>query len=265
MLAGDAIDDEHRVALRALPVKPSPVTLRGGDIDLVPYDEATHASALFHALSGAAALGHPAYDANEKVWQFMAMPAPDLAAPPPPPLSEETFARRIRAVSDAPDRTMFVVVQCATNAVVGTLSLMSCRPLDLVVEIGFVAISPAFQGTPVAMHASFLLLRHAFTVGFRRVEWKTNALHVRSQACAARIGFTFEGVFRNHMIVSDLHGNVRSRDTWWASMIVSEWAAHEERLERWLCGDAAAALYERRRAQLEALRQAAEPAGGASP
>jgi hypothetical protein len=76
----------------------------------------------------------------------------------------------------------------------------------------------------------FLLARYVFdALGYRRYEWKCNALNAPSRAAAARLGFTFEGIFRQHMIVKG-----RSRDTAWYSMLDTEWPARKERLERWL-------------------------------
>jgi RimJ/RimL family protein N-acetyltransferase len=108
----------------------------------------------------------------------------------------------------------------------------------------------ALQRTRGGTEAMYLMARHAFeTLGYRRYEWKCNALNAASRAAALRLGFTFEGVFRQHMIVKG-----RSRDTAWYSMIDTEWPACRAIFERWLAlenFDAAG----RQKASLSAVRQ----------
>lgn len=134
--------------------------------------------------------------------------------------------------------------------VVGQVSLMSNRPADLVCEIGLVAITPALQRTPVLTETAALLIGHLARLGYRRCEWKCNALHTRSQAAALRLGFQHEGVFRNHMIV---HDGI-SRDTWWSALDPQEWQEGEAgaRVRAWLAGDEALALFVRRAEELRA-------------
>ena len=93
--------------------------------------------------------------------------------------------------------------------------------------------SPALQRTPLGTEAQYLLARHAFeTLGYRRYEWKCNALNAASRRAALRYGFTFEGIFRQHMIAKG-----RNRDTAWFSMLDSEWPARKANFERWLAPD----------------------------
>src|SRR5437016_9289791 len=107
---------------------------------------------------------------------------------------------------------------------------MEIRPAMRVVEVGNIVYSPALQRTPLATEAQYLLARHAFeTLGYRRYEWKCNALNAPSRRAALRFGFIFEGLFRQHMIVKG-----RSRDTAWFSMLDSEWPARKAAFERWL-------------------------------
>jgi RimJ/RimL family protein N-acetyltransferase len=91
-------------------------------------------------------------------------------------------------------------------------------------------LSPALQRTPLATEAQYLLARYVFeTLGYRRYEWKCNALNAASQRAALRFGFTFEGVFRQHMIVKG-----HSRDTAWYAMLDSEWPLCKAAFEHWL-------------------------------
>jgi RimJ/RimL family protein N-acetyltransferase len=99
-----------------------------------------------------------------------------------------------------------------------------------VVEIGHIWFGAALQRTPGATEAVYLLARHAFTdLGVRRLEWKCDAGNERSRRAAERFGFTFEGVFRQHMLVKD-----RNRDTAWYSLLDSEWPAARAAFEGWL-------------------------------
>jgi RimJ/RimL family protein N-acetyltransferase len=116
---------------------------------------------------------------------------------------------------------------------VGITTLMEIRPLPRVIETGNILYSPLLQRTPLATEAQYLMARYAFdTLGYRRYEWKCNALNAPSRRAAARYGFTFEGVFRQHMIIKG-----RNRDTAWFSMLDSEWPSRKAAFERWLSPD----------------------------
>jgi RimJ/RimL family protein N-acetyltransferase len=107
---------------------------------------------------------------------------------------------------------------------------MEIRPAMRVIEVGHIVYGGPLQRTPLATEAQCLLARYVFeTLGYRRYEWKCNTLNKRSYLAALRFGFTFEGVFRQHMIVKG-----RSRDTAWFSMLDSEWPARKAAFERWL-------------------------------
>ena len=98
------------------------------------------------------------------------------------------------------------------------------------IEVGHIVYSPALQRTPLGTEAQYLLARYAFeTLGYRRYEWKCDALQRAVGRAALRYGFTYEGIFRQHMIVKG-----RNRDTAWFSMLDSEWPARKAAFERWL-------------------------------
>jgi RimJ/RimL family protein N-acetyltransferase len=102
-----------------------------------------------------------------------------------------------------------------------------------VVEIGNIVYAPALQRTSLATEAQYLIARYAFeTLGFRRYEWKCDALNAGSRRAAERYGFSYEGIFRQHMIVKG-----RNRDTAWFSMLDGEWPARKAAFERWLAAD----------------------------
>src|SRR4051794_30913154 len=112
----------------------------------------------------------------------------------------------------------------------GQASYLRIEPAHRVVEIAHIALGPALQRTTAATEAMFLLARHAFDdLGYRRLEWKCNALNARSCRAAERLGFTFEGIFRQHMIVKGT-----TRDSAWYSIIDGEWPERRAAFEAWL-------------------------------
>jgi RimJ/RimL family protein N-acetyltransferase len=112
----------------------------------------------------------------------------------------------------------------------GYASYMRIEPAHRVIEVGSILFTSGLQRTYGATEAMYLMARHVFDdLGYRRYEWKCNALNAPSRRAAARLGFTFEGIFRQHMIVKG-----QNRDTAWFSMLDSEWAARKAAFERWL-------------------------------
>ena len=97
------------------------------------------------------------------------------------------------------------------------------------IEVGHLAFSPRLQRTTSATEAMYLMAKQAFDLGYRRYEWKADALNEASRRAARRLGFTFEGVFRNHMMYKG-----RNRDTAWFSITDTEWPAVAKRMEEWL-------------------------------
>ncbi|PZO64225.1 MAG: GNAT family N-acetyltransferase [Paracoccus denitrificans] len=119
--------------------------------------------------------------------------------------------------------------QGANAPAVGYLSYLRIDPANAVIEIGHILFSPTLQRTPAASEAVMLLIAWAFDAGYRRVEWKCNALNAPSMRAAERYGFTFEGTFRQHMVIKG-----RSRDTAWWSITDDEWPALSAAYETWL-------------------------------
>ena len=157
--------------------------------------------------------------AAEEVWTYLAYgPWPDAAA------MEEWIAGRVESV----DPLWWTVVWRDTP--VGMAAFMSRDVASRRAEIGHIWYAPAAQRTTVNTEAAYLMLAEGFDrLACRRMEWKCDALNARSRAAAIRLGFTFEGVFRNHMIVKG-----RNRDTAWYSITDAEWPAVSARLRSWL-------------------------------
>ena len=118
------------------------------------------------------------------------------------------------------------------GAVVGRVSVMRMDLPNGVAEIGNILWGPQMRRTPASTEAVFLLLDRLFGLGARRVEWKCNDLNEASKAAAVRLGFTFEGVFRQHMMVKG-----ENRDTAWFSLLDHEWPARRQAIIEWLGED----------------------------
>jgi RimJ/RimL family protein N-acetyltransferase len=196
--------------------RPERVTLQGRWITLVPLDAAAHAEALYEGSNGDAA--------REAVWAYL------FNGPFATPAD---FAADIDAKAKAADPHYFAIVDNAAGRAVGYESLMRIDPPNRVIEVGGIMYAPSMQRTPGGTEAQYLLARYVFDeLGYRRYEWKCNALNAPSRRAAERFGFTFEGIFRQHMIVKG-----RNRDTAWFAMLDSEWPAREAAYERWLAPD----------------------------
>jgi RimJ/RimL family protein N-acetyltransferase len=127
------------------------------------------------------------------------------------------------------DPYSYAIVESSGRAI-GIATLMEIRPAMRVIEVGNIVYGAPLQRTALATEAQYLLAAYVFeTLGYRRYEWKCNALNAPSRRAAERFGFTYEGFFRSHMIVKG-----RNRDTAWFSMLDAEWPARKQAFERWL-------------------------------
>ena len=128
------------------------------------------------------------------------------------------------------DPYFLTIVDKQTRKAVGTLALMRIDPKNRVIEVGWVNYSPALQRTRMATEAQFLLAKYVFEVlQYRRYEWKCDSLNEPSRRAAERLGFVYEGTFRQAVVYKG-----RSRDTAWFAMIDKEWEANKRALEQWL-------------------------------
>jgi RimJ/RimL family protein N-acetyltransferase len=189
--------------------KPGPVTLDGryGRVEKLA---AAHGADLWRAYAG-----------HDHIWTYLAHygPFPDQAA------FEQWLASRL----PLEDPYSYAVVDRAGRAV-GIATLMEVRPAMRVCEVGHIVYSPALQRSPLGTEAQYLLARYAFeTLGYRRYEWKCNALNAASWRAALRYGFVYEGTFRQRLIAKG-----RNRDDAWFSMLDGEWPARKSAFERWL-------------------------------
>lgn len=191
--------------------KPPRVTLEGRHARLEPLST-IHAAELYLASSGAGA---------EQRFAYLADPVPADAA---------DLHRWVAANSVKDDPLFSAVVDEATGQVAGRQALMRITPEHGVIEIGHILWGPAIARSRVSTEALYLAARHVFEdLGYRRFEWKCNNLNAPSKAAALRFGFSYEGLFRQHMWVKGAN-----RDTAWFAMIDAEWPGLKRRFERWL-------------------------------
>lgn len=195
------------------PVKvPIRQTHEGRVVRLELLNPEAHAETLYEGSHG---------DGKEELWRYL------FAGP---------FAGRsafddylLRATSLA-DQTFFAIIDKASGLAVGFASYLRIEPGHRCIEVGNILYTPRLQQTIGATEAMYLMARHVFEdLAFRRYEWKCNALNGPSRRAAPRLGFTFEGIFRQHMIVKG-----SNRDTAWYAMLDSEWPSRKANFERWL-------------------------------
>jgi RimJ/RimL family protein N-acetyltransferase len=128
------------------------------------------------------------------------------------------------------DPLFYAVIDNQSGEAVGLASYLRIEPTLGVIEVGHIHFSPTLQKTPTATEAMYLMMRHVFDdLGYRRYEWKCDACNERSKRAAARLGFSFEGVFRQATLYKG-----RNRDTAWFSILDSEWPRQKVAFERWL-------------------------------
>ena len=127
------------------------------------------------------------------------------------------------------DPLFHAIVDTATGKAVGIATYMRIDPKNGVIEVGHLNYSPLLQRKPAATEAMYLMMKRAFELGYRRYEWKCDSLNAASRAAAQRLGFSYEGVFRQAGIYKG-----RSRDTAWYAMIDSEWPELDTAFRRWL-------------------------------
>jgi len=144
--------------------------------------------------------------------------------------SLDAYAEWVRGAAASQDPLFYAIIDAGLGRTVGVATLMRIDPANGVIEVGNIKYSPALQRTVAATEAMFLLMRYVFDeLGYRRYEWKCDSLNVPSRAAAARLGFTYEGTFRQAVVYKG-----RNRDTAWFSIIDQEWPALKRAYEQWL-------------------------------
>jgi RimJ/RimL family protein N-acetyltransferase len=192
--------------------RPKPVMLPGRVVTLRPFHKATQAKALYDGTHG---------PEKDNLWRYM-----NEGPYAGPADYEAAFSQKQKSV----DPLFLAIIDNANNLPVGQASYLRIEPTHRSIEVGHIIFTPALQRSPGATEAMYLMARHVFNdLGYRRYEWKCNASNQPSRRAALRLGFTFEGIFRQHMIVKG-----RNRDTAWFSMLDSEWPQLQSNFEQWL-------------------------------
>jgi RimJ/RimL family protein N-acetyltransferase len=178
---------------------------------LEPLDRRRHADALYEANSG---------DTEQRMWTYM---------PYGPFAALDDYAAWVDTVAAEHDPLFFAVIDGAAGRATGVASYLRMDPPAGSIEVGHIAYSPLLQRTRAATEAMYLMMRLAFELGYRRYEWKCDALNAASRAAAERLGFAYEGIFRQARVYKG-----RNRDTAWYAIIDKEWPALDAAFQTWL-------------------------------
>ena len=191
---------------------PQRIRLEGNYVCLVPLSASEHGDDLWAGVGGRG---------NDELWRYL------FAGPF---FDRNDFDGYLALKAASEDQAFYTIVDQPSGRSQGVASLMRIEPIHRVIEVGNILYSRSLQRTRGATEAMYLLAKYSFeTLGYRRYEWKCNDLNAASRKAALRLGFSFEGVFRQHMIIKG-----RNRDTSWFSLLDSEWPERKRAFERWL-------------------------------
>ena len=193
------------------PPFPPHETMEGSSIVLEPLDADRHASELFLANS---------LDREGRNWTYLAYG---------PFESLDQYRAWVENVSAKSDPQFYAIIDCRSQKPVGVASYLRIAPKSGSIEVGHIHFSPALIRTVAATESMYLMMRKAFELGYRRYEWKCDSLNLSSRKAAQRLGFSYEGVFRQATIYKG-----RNRDTAWFAAIDGEWPDLKRAFESWL-------------------------------
>ncbi|UTH76500.1 GNAT family N-acetyltransferase [Chromobacterium sp. IIBBL 290-4] len=193
--------------------RPERVALDGAACRVEPLDMSRHGAQLYgalHQLPGGAN------------WTYLSHG----------PFSQQEWLAWVEENARLDDPLFYAIVDKRDGVAIGLCSYLRIAPADGSIEVGFLNFSPRLQRSRLATEAMYLMMRHAFELGYRRYEWKCDAQNAPSVKAALRLGFTFEGLFRQART-----NKGRNRDTAWFSILDHEWPARRQALEAWLRDD----------------------------
>jgi len=191
------------------PPVPGPERMAGRYAELKRLDADRHAAELFRANS-----------ADDAIWDFL---------PYGPFAAEDEYRVWVAEMAGGSDPAFYAIRDFASGRWAGVASWLRIAPLAGSIEVGHINFAPELQRTRAGTEAMFLMMRWVFEAGYRRYEWKCNALNAGSRRAAERLGFSYEGVFRQAAVVKG-----RNRDTAWFACIDREWPALKAAYESWL-------------------------------
>jgi RimJ/RimL family protein N-acetyltransferase len=191
---------------------PQRIHMEGRFVTMAPLDPSAHRNALWEGTRG---------EENDGLWQYL-FEGPFAERP--------SFDALVSSKAAAEDPLCYAILERAGGRPVGWASYMRIEPRHRVIEVGSILFTKALQRSAGATEAMWLMARYVFEeLGYRRYEWKCDARNEPSRRAAVRLGFGFEGIFRQHMIIKG-----RNRDTAWYSMLDREWPSRKAAFEQWL-------------------------------
>jgi RimJ/RimL family protein N-acetyltransferase len=196
------------------PPRPPRQPMQGRLCRIEPLDPARHAESLFRANS---------LDRDGRGWTYL---------PYGPFEHFEDYLDWMRSTCLGDDPLFFTILDPQTGQALGLASYLRIDPRNGSIEVGHLRFSSLLQRRPAATEAMYLMMKRAFELGYRRYEWKCDALNAPSRAAALRLGLTFEGIFRQAVVYKE-----RSRDNAWFAAIDGDWPALERAFQGWLAAD----------------------------
>ena len=193
------------------PPHPPLEPMTGRTCRVEPLDVARHAADLYAA---------HALDADGRNWTYL---------PYGPFASLDEYTAFLTSLAGKIDPQFHTIIDLATGGAVGVASYLRIDPGAGSIEVGHISYSPLLQRTVASTEAMYLMMRRAFALGYRRYEWKCNVLNAPSRAAAQRLGFSYEGIFRQARVDKG-----RNRDTAWYAIIDREWPALDRAFQQWL-------------------------------
>ena len=196
------------------PPFPSLTRYHGRFCIIEAFDPERHGEKLYEAL---------AVGASDALWTYL---------PYGPFVDVSDYMTWLRKNATGKDPLFCAILDARTQQPIGLQGYLRIAPEVGSIEVGHLQFSPQLQRTATATEALWFLLRECFALGYRRCEWKCDALHVKSRAAAERLGFSFEGIFRQAIVYKN-----RNRDTAWYSILDREWPSLDRAMRGWLSED----------------------------
>jgi len=196
------------------PIAPPRDHMKGRFCRLEPLDAARHAAQLFAA---------NALDRDGRNWTYL---------PYGPFAEDDAYVEWVASVAGRDDPQFWAIVDLEKGAALGVASYLRIDPPSGSIEVGHINYSPLLQRRPAATEAMYLMMQRAFALGYRRYEWKCDSLNAPSRAAAQRLGFSYEGIFRQARV-----NKGRNRDTAWYAAVDSAWPALDRAFSAWLAAE----------------------------
>jgi len=194
--------------------KPAKKTMAGAYCRLEGLDATRHGDDLWQAYTA---------DTEDRIWTYL---------PYGPFATQAQFEQWLTGHSATEDPLFYAIIDTFSGKAVGIATYLRIQPEVGVIEVGHINYSPALQQTTAATEAMYLMMKNVFTLGYRRYEWKCDNLNLGSQKAAKRLGFSYDGLFKQATIYKG-----RNRDTAWFSVLDADWPSINSEYQRWLAAD----------------------------